>query len=536
MASAETGGRYVAYPTIVQDSSGRLRELGEDEAFRYAMANNEFLEFPTERAAQAYADSGYKQETPMESAPLTQFERARRDNASATAKAKGGPVYDQARIDAMVDSLMAPKMAQGGPVARFARGGLGRSADDAARQAKDAVNASALSAPEAGRIEQSVTREMSAPAQRPYGRSTIRGAGRKTFPGIFEDPRAIVRNASQQVAPESDALRRLFGVTREDLYDMSMAREPTIWLPPGAPKNPRGTEHAGAVMLPANTIRLQDTLAEALKSPLRPGMVGWYIMDPVYQRLLQLVEPEEAARMYLDLNTLTGAHSAMSDVNTELTRGTAMNWLNRQGRLDDYIRFGGKMGQPEVPEDMVRVPGHMAHSGAHLTPALRYLETGALSKEAKTPAYITASMPVELGTQTNFPVGDAHFSRAIGLPDVRPLVYNKKTGRYEPNVASWSMPEAMELQSWWADQVAGPVGLQAVPGQALLWGAGAPITGVDSPIGATKLELLADLIMKTAARLNVSPERARDLVITGQAYAGYADGGLVSYLQHLARK
>jgi hypothetical protein len=145
-------------------------------------------------------------------------------------------------------------------------------------------------------------------------------------------------------------------------------------------------------------------------------------------------------------------------------------------------------------------------------------------------------MPVELGTQTNFPVGDAHFSRAIGLPDVRPLVYNKKTGRYEPNVASWSMPEAMELQSWWADQVAGPVGLQAVPGQALLWGAGAPITGVDSPIGATKLELLADLIMKTAARLNVSPERARDLVITGQAYAGYADGGLVSYLQHLARK
>jgi len=72
MASAETDGRYVAYPTIVQDSSGRLQELGEDEAFRYAMANNEFLQFPTERAAQAYADGGYKQGTSMESAPLTQ--------------------------------------------------------------------------------------------------------------------------------------------------------------------------------------------------------------------------------------------------------------------------------------------------------------------------------------------------------------------------------------------------------------------------------------------------------------------------------
>jgi len=448
--------------------------------------------------------------------------------------AEGGPVYDPARIESMVNELMEPK--------KFGTGGLNQVTGKAAGKAGVPGNL-----PEAERtiITDAVERELAlpnstvellAPQRRAnYGRSTIRGAGRKTYPRIFENPRIIVSSAAEQVAPESEALRRLFNVTREDLYDMSMAREPTVWLPPGAPKKPKGTAHASPIMLPANTQRLQDTLAEALNSPLRPGMIGWYMMDPAYQRLLQLADPEDAAQMFRDFNTLTGIHSAQSDVATELTRGSAMNWLNREGRLEDYIRFARKMGLPGAPLDMRNVPGHMGHKTSHLKPALRYLDTAQLSQQAKTPAYITASMPPELGTQSNFAVGDAHFSRAIGLPDVRNLVRNKKTGLYEPDVASWSMPEAMQLQDWWANKVAGPVGLQGVPGQALLWGAEAPITGVESLIGAPKLEILADLIMKTAARLNVSPEKARDLVLTGKTYAGYADGGLVSYLQHMAR-
>lgn len=460
--------------------------------------------------------------------------------------AEGGPVYDPARIEAMVDDLMAPKMAEGGPV-KFGRGGgvadktkalVERAKQAATRQADEATGGltDAERAFIAGAVEDTLPSSGLILPEQTYGRSTIKGAGRKVFPGIFEDPNVLVRNASAQIAPESDALKRLFGVTREDLYDMAMAREPTIWLPPGAPTNSRGTGYAAPIMYPANTQRLQDTLAEGLNSPLRPGMIGWYMMDPAYNRLLELVGPDEAANMFRDFNTLTGIHSAQSDVATELTRGSAMNWLNRQGRLADYIKYAKKMGIRGTPEDMARVPGHMGHTTSHLKPALRYLDTGALSDAAKTPAYITASMPVELGTQNNFPVGDAHYSRAIGLPDVRSDRYNRKTGLYDPNIASWSMPEAIQLSKWWADKVAGPVGLQAVPGQALLWGIQAPVTGVESLIGAPKLEILADLIMKTAARLNVSPETARDMVLMGKAYAGYADGGVVSYLQHLARK
>ena len=64
MSSAETDGQYVAYPTIVQALSGQLERLGEEDAFRYAMENNEYLAFPSEAAAQQYAEGGYKQWMP----------------------------------------------------------------------------------------------------------------------------------------------------------------------------------------------------------------------------------------------------------------------------------------------------------------------------------------------------------------------------------------------------------------------------------------------------------------------------------------
>jgi hypothetical protein len=52
-----------------------------------------------------------------------------------------------------------------------------------------------------------------------------------------------------------------------------------------------------------------------------------------------------------------------------------------------------------------------------------------------------------------------------------------------------------------------------------LWGAYAPQTGVETTIGAPKLEILATQIGKVATRLGVSPETARDMVITGQTGA-----------------
>ena len=62
-----------------------------------------------------------------------------------------------------------------------------------------------------------------------------------------------------------------------------------------------------------------------------------------------------------------------------------------------------------------------------------------------------------------------------------------------------------------------------------MWGAASPITGVKSLIGAPKLEILAEQIMRTAIRLGISPEEARDLVLLGEAYAGKAEGGLIEH-------
>jgi hypothetical protein len=100
-------------------------------------------------------------------------------------------------------------------------------------------------------------------------------------------------------------------------------------------------------------------------------------------------------------------------------------------------------------------------------------------------------------------------------------------GKVVPNDVSASVPEMVGLQDWWANDVAGQAGIESVPAQAVVWGAGSNATGVTSPIGAPKLELLAGLIMQTAKRLNVSPEEARDLVLMGKTHAGKIDPALL---------
>jgi hypothetical protein len=88
----------------------------------------------------------------------------------------------------------------------------------------------------------------------------------------------------------------------------------------------------------------------------------------------------------------------------------------------------------------------------------------------------------------------------------------------------------VSLGPWWQNQIAAPMGLEPVPAQAVIWGAGSGATGVTSPIGAGKLELLSQQIGKTARRLNVSPETARDMIIRGQTHAGYIDPELAALL------
>lgn len=146
-------------------------------------------------------------------------------------------------------------------------------------------------------------------------------------------------------------------------------------------------------------------------------------------------------------------------------------------------------------------------------------------KSPKVPPYIQASGVPETGFQTDLPVGDAHWARATGLADVR----GDRSSKGVPVVPARSVttPEMQTLAPWWRDRVAAPAGLESVPAQALTWGAFSPYTGVSTAIGAPKLEILSTQIGKLASRLGVSPETARDMIITGKAGA-FADGGLAT--------
>lgn len=357
------------------------------------------------------------------------------------------------------------------------------------------------------------------------GAQTVTDAVRNAFPGIYKRPDVIAQEAAERVAPESPALKQLFGVTRDDLFQMGKGRVGNMsGVLPGAAANPKGSKAAIGVMNPQNEQRLLDVLQESEKYPeLVKGMDPWYIMDPVYKRMEQIMGPEKAKASYQRFNTLTGMASPGSDVLTEMNRGTAANYLAEQNRFGDFLKYAGKPASArgaDFPEDLRSVMGHPYHMTAQGIPMKKYLESGEIQmKSPKVPAYIQASSVPEVGFQTNLPVGDAHWSRAVGLADTRG---GQSFG------ASVSNPEMTQLAPWWKEKIAGQVGLESVPAQARAWGAFSPQTGVESPIGAPKIELLAMKIMETAKRLNISPEEARDMVLTGKAYAGKKEGGIVN--------
>lgn len=361
---------------------------------------------------------------------------------------------------------------------------------------------------------------------------TVKDPLRMAYPGIYQRPDVIAAMAASRVAPEDPALKRLFGVTREDLYQMSKGRQGNLpGALPGMAAQPRGSEAAARVMNPRNTQRLIDVMAEAEKHPeLVRGMDPWYVMDPLFQRLVQLIGLERAKIEYPKMNTLMGMASPGSEVNTEIPRGTAAYYLQKHGRFEDFLKHAGtpehKRGK-DFPADIRNVPGHAYHKTAQATPMAQYLESGQMEmKSPKVPMYIEASGVPQTGFQTATPVGDAHWSRAVGLADVR----GKKTikGKEVVPGASVSNPEMAMLAPWWRENVASKLGLESVPAQARAWGAFSPQTGVTTPIGAPKLELIAKQIMQTAKRMGVSPETARDYVLTGETYAGKKKGGKVN--------
>jgi hypothetical protein len=362
---------------------------------------------------------------------------------------------------------------------------------------------------------------------------TVMRPQRVAYPGIYDSPKALAAEAASRVAPESPLLKQLFGVDREELWNISEQgnRAGNITGRPfNAAANAKGAAHAGEVMNPRNANRIKDLIGEAKEhKDLYQGMASWYTMDPLYKKFVDIYGKEEAVGQYNKFNTLTGMASPGSEVLTEFNRGTGANWLATQGRFDDFQKYGGlaefKRGG-DFPSDMRGIIGHPYHSTAQSGPMGKYLESGNIDGmgSAKVPSYIAASGVPETGFQTQWPVGDAHWSRLVGLPDVRGARTSKGV-EVLPN-ASASVPEMTALGPWWKDKIASPMGLQAVPAQAVVWGAGSGATGVTSPIGAGKLELLSQQIGKAAERMGVSPETARDMIIRGKAHAGVVDPAL----------
>jgi hypothetical protein len=356
------------------------------------------------------------------------------------------------------------------------------------------------------------------------GRQTVDMPVRNQHPGVYGNPREIV--ADVRVAEEDPALKRLFGVTRDDLFEMSKRKgnvDDVLGIKDAVTRPSQATQ---GVKTKANQQRLLDALDEASKrEDLWKGMHGWYVMDPAYQRLVELHGPEEGARLYRRLNTFTGIASSGSSVPTELNRGTAALVMDNLGRLDEFGRFGGvgkELAGKGYPAELAAVKGHAYHSTSQYPAMERFAQTGEHGmKSAKVPTYIATSTPPELGNFTDLPVADGHFTRAIGLPDTR-------LGESDPS-AAMTMGEYKSVAPWFRDSVANEAGLESAQAQPVLWGAFSQHTGVDTPVGAPKLELLAQSIMETARRLKISPELARDLVLAGKEHA-YAEGGLVSAL------
>lgn len=350
------------------------------------------------------------------------------------------------------------------------------------------------------------------------------------YPGIYADPRALVAEAASRVAPEHPLLYRLFDVHRGDLLSLSQHGQRKGNLqgrPYKTAKNPKGAAHAEEIMAPENTARVQDIMGEAMQQPaLVEGMVPWYVMDPMYWQFERLYGKELAPEMYRKYNSFTGMASPGSEVLTEINRGTAAYMMDSMGRFGDWKKYAGiaegKRGA-DFPPELVGVTSHPYHRTAHGNPMQKYVDLGALDMDsAKVPSYIDASGVPEIGFQTAYPVGDAHWSRAVGLADARPL--RMKKGVVGPNRASATVPEMVSLTPWWQEQISAPVGLEAVPGQALFWGGASGATGVTSPIGAGKLELTAMQLGKTAQRMGITPEEARDRMILGKAFGGLFAG------------
>jgi hypothetical protein len=274
-----------------------------------------------------------------------------------------------------------------------------------------------------------------------------------------------------------------------------------------------GAASAASVMTDANTRRIRTALdAGAERAPeLLTGMAGWYSMSPMYQQLERLVGPGRAKELFHQFNQITAGMSPGSAVTTELNRGTAAHAATVRNAPDLFGQFANIDNKPDTPDWLLGVKGHAYHD-THQQGLEKFLREGNVLGSPKVGPYASASgVSGVTGRQSKVAVGDAHWSRGAGLAEVR--------GGKDP-ASSVTKAEIISLYPWWDRRIARPLGLEPVPAQAFGWGLFSGATGVDTPVGPPKLEILSDMIMDTANRLGMRPEEVRDRVLLGEMHLG----------------
>ena len=396
-------------------------------------------------------------------------------------------------------------------------------------------------------------------------RQTVAGPLRNAYPMIYADPTVLRAMADANNAPESEWLPKIFGVTRSELQQMSgdparlRLAQPAVL--PGMAANPKGVGFAEQLMSPRNRRRLNDQLEALRRSKIAPGMEGWYVTDPAYQLLLEHTggDAVRAAELFNRFNISTATMSPGSDVMTEIARGGNANWLANQGRFGDFMVLD-EMRDPDHPRmlmpDMAHIPGHAYHSTSQAPVLEAFHRQGfdpfnAPMGSPKVPPYMQASGTPWTGFQVDWPVGDAHFARGLGYADLRAPRnprYNKQEKRWKDPAygESLSNPEAYTAKQFFLP-IARNNDLTPVQAQGLLWGGLAPATGVDTPVGAPKLELIANYIGESVMPRNriSDPRLAGRLFLAGEignasapalaATAAATAGGMAAYDEYKRR-
>jgi hypothetical protein len=223
---------------------------------------------------------------------------------------------------------------------------------------------------------------------------------------------------------------------------------------------------------------------------------------------------EMAGKVYHNLNSYTSYASPMSSVGPEIKRGTAAATMAAEGNFAKFEKNGG-LPQDKAPAALkssnfeLGNEGHAMHSTAHAGAMSRFNETGEEARAVKTGTYRrSGDAPSREGSehQNTVAVGDSHWSRGVGLADVRgSKAYDGSAGG----------PEMKILAPWYHDEIARhhDVNLPSTSAQAVQWGALSKETGVESPIGAPKLEIWADKIAEAAKKEGIAPKAMWERIV-----------------------